>query len=157
MAPAASARTDRSTSGSATSRPIALNWWRAALFGAVTATVLNLVIWGAVQIAGVSLVLWDPGSDYVVQASSVAASSAVPMVVGIVLASVIARWRPGVIRMAQVLGALMAVGTLWGVFAYGMDATTITALTLMHFVSGVVVVFAPEGLRRHVPAGKRPS
>ncbi|MBE3000628.1 hypothetical protein IDM40_18255 [Nocardiopsis sp. HNM0947] len=136
----------------------ALNWWRAALFGAVAATVLNLLVWGTAQVSGASLVLVEAGEpDYVVQAGSVASSSIVPMVLGIVLASVIARWWPGVIRLAQVLGALLAVGTLWSVFTYGADAVTITSLTLMHLISGAVVVLALEGLRRHVLARRRES
>lgn len=149
-----SARTGRAATQH--TRRTALNWWQAALSGAVTATVLNLLVWGAAQASGATLALVEPGApDYVVQAGSVATSSIVPMVLGIVLASVIAHWWPGVIRLAQVLGALMAVGTLWSVFTYGADAATVTALTLMHLISGTVVVLALEGLRRHVLAERR--
>lgn len=130
-------------------RAVALNWWQASLFGAVTATTINLAIWAAATLAGASLTLLDGGEPYLIDAGSVVFSSALPMVAGIVLAAVISRWWPAVIRLAQVLGALAAVATLWSVFAYGVDAATITTLTLMHLVSGVVVVLALEGLRRH--------
>lgn len=138
-----------------TRRP-APNWWQAALSGAAAAAVLNLLVWGVAQVSGATLALVEPGeADYVIQAGSVVFSSVVPMVLGIVLAAVIAHWWPGVIRLAQVLGALMAVGTLWSVFAYGADAATITSLTLMHLTSGTVVVLALEGLRRHMLAKRR--
>ncbi|WP_017615910.1 DUF6069 family protein [Nocardiopsis salina] len=147
-------RTSRPAPGN--TRRTALNWWQAVLFGAGAATVLNLLVWGAAQASGATLALVEPGEpDYVIQAGSVVSSSIAPMVLGIVLASVIARWWTGVLRLAQVLGALMAVGTLWSVFAYGADAATITSLTLMHLISGTVVVLALEGLRRHVLAARR--
>lgn len=135
-------------------RRTALNWWQAALAGAVVATVLNLLIWGVSQIAGVSLAVLESGEEQAVQIGAVAFSSMVPMVAGIVLASVIARWWPGVIRLAQVLGFLFAMGTIGGAFAFAANTATVTVLTLMHLVSGVVVVLALEALRRHVLTGK---
>lgn len=148
MSAIGSTHADPSASG--TTRNPGLSWWQASLLGAVTATAVNLAIWGVSALAGASLALLDNGEDYLIDAGSVIFSSAVPIVVGIALAALIARWWTGVIRVAQAVGALLAVGTLWSVFAYGIGAGTITALTLMHLVSGAVVVLALEGLRRRV-------
>ena len=148
-----SSRVDQSVSGSI--RRPGLNWWQASLFGAVTATVINLAIWGVAALGGAALALLDDGGNYPIELGSVVFSSAVPMVLGIVLAAVIAHWWTGVIRVAQVVGALLAVGTLWSVFAYSIDAGTTVALTAMHLVSGAVVVLALEGLRRRVLDGRR--
>lgn len=129
-----------------------LAWWQAALLAAVTATALNLAIWGVARIAGAQLALPDDGAPYPITADSVAFMSAVPMLAGIALAALIARWWTGVLRMAQLVGALLAVGTVWGVF--GGDTGTALALTSMHLVSGAVVVLSLEGVRRRVLADK---
>lgn len=127
-----------------------LSWWQAALLGAVAATILNVVIWSVARLAGAELALPDEGVPYPITLDSVAVMSAVPMIVGIALAALIARWWTGVFRVAQVAGALLAVVTVGGVLDGA--AGTVVALTSMHLVSGAVVVLALEGTRRRALA-----
>lgn len=139
----AAARTHTSTSHLSRT---GLGWWQAALLGAVVAAVLNVIIWGVAWVAGAQLALPDEGAPYPITLDSVAVMSAAPMIVGIALATLIARWWTGILRVAQVVGALLAVVTVGGVF--GGDTGTAVALTAMHLVSGAVAVLALEGVRR---------
>ncbi|QVQ51798.1 hypothetical protein J4H86_24025 [Spiractinospora alimapuensis] len=125
-----------------------VTWWQAALVGAGAATILNLAIWGVAVLAGASLTLLDGGEEYLIELGSVALMSAAPIVAGVALVALISQWWSGVIRLAQVVGFVFAVGTIGSVLIYRADIGTTVALTLMHLVSGVVVVLALEGLRR---------
>ncbi len=123
-----------------------LSWWAAALLGALVAAVANVTIWSVARLAGSPVALQDNGAPYPIAVDSVAVMSVAPMIAGVALAALIARWWVGVLRVAQVTGSLLAVVTLWGVFS--SDAGTAIALTAMHLTSAVVVVLALESVRR---------
>ncbi|WP_374999399.1 DUF6069 family protein [Aeromicrobium sp. CTD01-1L150] len=134
-----------------------LSWWSAALLAAVAAVILNVTIWSVARLAGSPVALDDNGAPYPIAVDSVAVMSVVPTIAGIALAALIARWWIGILRVAQVVGASLALATLMGVFSGG--AGTAITLILMHLVSGTVVVLALEGIRRravarqHAPGG----
>lgn len=126
------------------SRP-GLPWWVAALLGALVAAIANVTIWSVARLSGSPVALQDNGAPYPIAVESVAVMSVVPMIVGIGIAALIARWWVGILRVAQVVGSLLAVVTLGGVFSG--DIGTALALTAMHLTSAVVVVLALEAVR----------
>lgn len=136
-------------------RRFGFNWWQAVLFGAGVATILNFAIWAIAVLGGASLTLLDDGEEYLIELGSVVFMSAAPMAAGVALAALIAQWWRGVLRLAQVVGFLLAIGTIGSVIVYHVDIGTTVALTLMHLVSGVVVVLALEGIRRRAGAGSK--
>ncbi|MGP9538606.1 DUF6069 family protein [Brachybacterium sp. AOP43-C2-M15] len=124
-----------------------LIWWQAALLGAFVTLVVNLVIWSVARAAGVQFSLYyEDGVPYPIAGDSVAVMSVVPMFVGIAVVALIARWWTWILRVAQVVGASLAVVTIGGVFSG--DAGTAIALASMHLVSAAVVVLALEAMRR---------
>lgn len=127
-----------------------MSWWSAALLAAMAAAIVNVTIWGVARLAGSPVALDDNGSPYPVAVDSVAVMSVVPTIAGIALAALIARWWIGILRVAQVVGASLALVTLAGVFS-GSAGTAVT-LILMHLVSATVVVLALEGVRRRALA-----
>lgn len=126
-----------------------LSWWRAIGIGAIVATVANLLVLAVASAAGASLTYIDAGATGQVDATSVILSSAVPLIVGVALAAVIARWWRGVIRLAQVLGAGLALGTIPPLLSMDTDGGTQAALAVMHLIMAPIVVAVLEAGRRH--------
>lgn len=122
-----------------------LPWWAAALLGALVTATVNVTIWSVARLAGSPVALQDDGAPYPITVGSVAVMSVVPMIAGIALAALIARWWVRVLRVAQVVGSLLAVVTLWG--AFSGDTGTGVTLTAMHLTSATVVVLALEAVR----------
>lgn len=91
-----------------------LSWWQASAAGAVAATVGNIVIFLVGLAAGTSFVVLDRGDLHEITAGAVIFATALPLVVGTVLAALLARWWPGVIRLAQVIGGTLALLTAAG-------------------------------------------
>lgn len=131
-----------------------LNWWQASAAGAVAATVANLVIFLIGGAAEASFMVVDGGNLHEVTAGGVIVATVPPLVVGTVLAALLARWWPGVIRLAQVIGGTLALLTAAGPVMADTDGGTRLALTLMHVVLGVAVVLSLEALHRRVKTSR---
>ena len=131
-----------------------LSWWQASAAGAVAAAVGNLVIFLIGLAAGASFVVMDRGELHQVTAGEVIVATVPPLVVGTVLAALLARWWPGVLRLAQVIGGTLALLTAAGPIMADTDGGTRLALALMHVVLGVAVVLSLEALRRRVKASR---
>ena len=131
-----------------------LSWWQASAAGAVAATVGNLVIFLIGVAADASFVVMDRGDLHEVTVGGVIVATVPPLVVGTVLAALLARWWPGVLRLAQVLGGTLALLTAAGPLMADTDGGTRLALALMHVVLGVAVVLSLEALRRRVKASR---
>lgn len=142
-------RPDRGT-GAVSARGFRLNWWQAALGGAVAASVANVAIWLLARAAGAPMTLHEPGEPVyeVGLLDGVVLMSAAPILIGVALTAALALLWRGFIRVGQVVGALLALTTIFGIFLADGSTGTYTALTLMHIVSAVVVVAALEGLHR---------
>jgi hypothetical protein len=141
-----------------TSRRPGLPWWQAATAAAGAATAVNLVILLVADLAGASLVLREPGAaDHVVTAAGVVVSSVGPLTAGLAAATLLSRWRLGFLRLAQVVGAGLALLTVAGPLTSGTDGTTAAALATMHVVVGVAVVAALEAVRRRAVADRAPT
>lgn len=127
-----------------------LNWWQAIAAGAATAAVANLAILLIGWAAGASFVVMDAGNPHEVTARSVVVAGVVPLVLGTGLAALLARWWPGAIRVAQVIGGALALLTVAGPVMSDTDGATRFALAMMHVVLGVAVVVTLESMRRRI-------
>lgn len=146
----ATGRTESGSAGPRTaegSRRPGLNWWQASAAGAVAATLANLVILLIGRTAGASFAVADGATIHQVTAVGVIIATVPPLVVGTVLAALLARWWPWVIRLAQVIGGGLALLTVAGPLTIDTDRATQLALALMHLVVAVVVVVALEAVR----------
>lgn len=138
--------------GTTTGRRRGLNWWQAPLAGALAASAVNLAIWAVARLAGASMEHLEEDGLHTAAVGDVLFMSAVPMVLGIVLAAALALLWRGFIRVAQVVGGGLGIITGIGPLLLDADSPTRVALALMHVVSGVVVVLALEGLHRWATA-----
>lgn len=131
-----------------------LSWWQASAAGAVAATVANLVILLIGRAAGASFVVVDGANLHEVATTGVIIATVPPLVVGTVLAALLAHWWPPIIRVAQVIGGALALLTVAGPLMADTDGGTRLALALMHVVLAVAVVLSLEAVRRRIKAGR---
>lgn len=131
-----------------------LSWWQASAAGAVAATVVNLVILYLGRAAGASFVVVDGANLHEVATTGVIIATVPPLVVGTVLAALLAQWRLWVIRLAQVVGAGLALLTVAGPLMADTDGGTRLALALMHVVLAVAVVLSLAAVRRRIKTSR---
>lgn len=132
-----------------------LSWWQAIAAGALAAAVGNLVIFFIGRAAGGSFAFLDRGALHEISAWGVLLATVPPLVVGTGLAALLARWWPGVIRLAQVIGGGFALLTVAGPIMTDADGATRVALALMHVVLAVAVVVSLEAIRRRTEATRQ--
>ncbi|MGQ0717257.1 MAG: DUF6069 family protein [Pseudonocardiales bacterium] len=131
------------------------NWWQAIAAGAVAAAVVNLVIFFIGGAAGASFAFLDRGTLHEITAWGVITATVPPLVIGTGLATLLARWWFGVIRLAQVIGGGLALLTVAGPLMTDADGATRLTLALMHVVLAVAVVVTLEAIRRRTKAGRQ--
>ncbi|MGH3974727.1 MAG: DUF6069 family protein [Pseudonocardiaceae bacterium] len=129
-----------------------LNWWQAIAGGAATAALCNLAILFIGRATGASFAYLDRGTLHAITAWGVIVTTVLPLVVGIGLAALLARWWFWVIRLAQVIGGGLALLSVAGPVIADTDGATRLALVLMHVVVAVAVVVTLEAIRRHAKA-----
>lgn len=130
----------------------AATWHPAVIIAAAAggALVVNLVLWLIGAAAGGSFELTEAGERSDSAPGGVVVMTVIPLVVGLTLATVIAlKWR-GVIRIAQVIGAVAAVGSIAAPIIEPFDGASTVALSLMHIVLAPVVVIALEAIGRRL-------
>lgn len=137
------------------SPPRGLSWWQAIVAAAAGATVVNLLILLIGRAAGASFELIDGAALHAVTVGGVITSSAVPLVIGTVLATLLGLWWPGFLRLAQVVGGGLALASVAGPLMADTDTATRLALAAMHVVVGVAVVLSLEAIRRRARTGTR--
>ncbi|MGH4023688.1 MAG: DUF6069 family protein [Pseudonocardiaceae bacterium] len=137
------------------SPPRGLSWWQAIAAAAVGATVVNLLILLVGRAAGASFELVDGAALHAVTFGGVITSSAVPLVIGTVLATLLSVWWPGFLRLAQIVGGGLALVSVAGPLLADTDTATRLALAAMHVVVGVAVVLSLEAIRRRTSTGTR--
>lgn len=140
--------TTTSTTGGPDAAPgigTTLRTW--ALLGAGVAAA-NLVVLGVATLAGAAMVAEQAGSPMDVTAAAVVAASFLPLLVGVLVWTLVARrsarlarvWRPGVVVLF-----VLSLGSLLG----AEDVTTGVALGVMHaVVAGVAAFVVPARLPR---------
>ncbi|MGH3912832.1 MAG: DUF6069 family protein [Pseudonocardiaceae bacterium] len=129
-----------------------LSWWQAITAGTVAAVVANLVILFIGRAAGASFVVVDGTTLHEVAVTGVILATVPPLVVGTVLATLLAHWWPWVLRLAQIIGGGFALLTVAGPVMADTDGGTQLALALMHVVLAVAVVVSLEAIRRRIRA-----
>ncbi|MEV0357024.1 DUF6069 family protein [Nocardia sp. NPDC050697] len=126
----------------ALSRPVAV------LGPTIAAVVANLIIWGIAKAAGVNFEITDNGKVDAVPPGGIVFITAVPMLVGLTAAVLLAyRW-PGILRVAEIVGSVLAVLTIGLTIAADFDVSSTIALALMHLTLIPAIVIGLEGLRR---------
>ncbi|MGX1808290.1 DUF6069 family protein [Nocardia sp. NPDC055321] len=126
----------------ALSRPV-------AVFGAVAgAVVANLIAWGIGALAGGSFETTMDGQSQSVAPGGIVTLTVVPLLAGLALAALLSyRW-VGVLRLAAVVGSLLAVGTIALTVAADFDTASTIALAVTHLTLVPALVIATEGVRR---------
>ncbi|WP_069162148.1 DUF6069 family protein [Nocardia altamirensis] len=127
-------------------RPIAI------VGSVIVAVVVNLIVWLLGEAAGGSFEVVDKGVTTYVGGGGVVFSSAVPLLVGMTLAALISYVWVGVLRVAQIVGSVLAVATIGLTLAAAFDTATTVALSVMHIVLAPVLVVGLEALRRGLAA-----
>ncbi|MFD4366201.1 DUF6069 family protein [Rhodococcus sp. NPDC058521] len=144
------------TVGSPTPIPYvrSLSRWEAVALATVGSVVGSALIWALFTAFGASFEVLDGESVHEVGLSGVASSAGIPVLVGVTLAALLSYLRVGVIRIAQVVGAVLPLITIAGSVSADTDVATRIGLALMHVVVAGFVVFGLELMRRRIVANK---
>lgn len=115
---------------------------RRVLFGAMTvavATVLALVVWGVLQLAGMELDVEQGGSIEQVNAVEVAVAT----LVGGLLAAGVYAWmyRRHITRWWPFVGSTALAVSMYGPGRFGESASDAMGLMVLHLVAGAVLIF----------------
>lgn len=138
------------TASTTSTRVPALNRPAAVLGPTVAAVVANLIIWAIAKAAGVNFEATSNGEVGEVPASGIVVITAVPMLVGLTAAVLLAyRW-PGILRIAEIVGSVLAILTIGLTIAADFDLSSTIALALMHVTLVPAIVIGLEGLRRRL-------
>ncbi|MBF6165397.1 hypothetical protein IU486_11515 [Streptomyces gardneri] len=122
-----------------------------AILGSVAVTVaVNLIVWMLGLAAGGSFETTDAGETSEVTASVVVVSSAVPLMIGMIAAAMLSYLWVGVLRVAQVVGAALAVATIGLTLAADFDLVSTLALSAMHVVLAPALVVGLEAMRNRL-------
>ncbi|MFD6895026.1 DUF6069 family protein [Rhodococcus sp. NPDC060086] len=113
----------------------------------LSALIANLVLWSAGLLAGGSFEYTDAGAVVSVAPGGVVLMTVVPLTVGLTVAALLSLWWNPIVRIAQVVGALLPLATIQGTLSADFDGPSTVTLVLMHVVVAVVVVLGLEKMR----------
>lgn len=126
----------------ALSRPV-------AVLGAVAgAVVANTIVWVLGELAGGSFETSVDGQVQSVAPGGILMLTVVPLLVGLTAAALLSYLWAGVLRVASVIGSVLAVGTIALTVAADFDTASTIALSITHLVLVPALVLATEGMRR---------
>lgn len=112
------------------------------------ATLANAVIWAIGAAAGGSFEYTDGGATQSAAPGGVLALTAVPLAVGMAVTALLSlRW-VGIVRVAQVVGSVLAIGTIYGTLDADFDGASTVALSLAHLAIVPALVIGLELVRR---------
>lgn len=137
--------TARTASPHRSSRP---TWWQSIGAAAVAATVVNLLIFLLAGAGGASFEIVDQGARHLVTVPWVVGATVVPLMVGSGLAVLLGLWWHGFIRLAQIVGAALALLSAASPLIADTDTATQWSLATMHGIAGVAAIAALETVRR---------
>lgn len=126
----------------AAGRPAAI---AASIAGAL---VVNLAVWLLAAAAGGSFEVTENGVTTSVAPGAVIFSSVVPLLIGMSAAALLSYLWVGVLRVAQVVGSVLAVATIGLTVAAQFDTATTVGLSIMHVVLAPALVVGLEAIRR---------
>lgn len=112
-----------------------------------TAVAVNLAVWAVGALAGGSFEFTD--GDEVVSAApgGVVFLTAVSMTVGLGLAALVARRSDRLTRVAQVVGSVLAIGTIGMTLSADFDTASTITLSLTHVTLVPIIVVSLELIR----------
>lgn len=122
--------------------------WQAVVCAAVIAAIVNVIVLLIGDAAGASLVLKLNGKPDEIGAADVIIMSVLAPAVGVTAAVLLARWKPGFLRVAQILAAATTVISLGGPLTLETDGGTAITIAVMHLLVGGIAVAALEAIRR---------
>lgn len=134
----------------ATLESLARRWGTTAtiITTALIALAINLVVYAIGTIAGASFDFTVDGTSEHVYALLLAAFTVIPMVVGLTLVALLARWWPQVIPLALVIAPVLAIGTIFIMtLPTDLDTASTVTLAITHVVVAVVTVAGVLALR----------
>ncbi|WP_280425090.1 DUF6069 family protein [Nocardia carnea] len=125
-----------------------------ALFGAIgAALVANIIVWLIGAAAGGSFETTNGDQVQSVAPGGIIMMTAVPMLIGLGAAVLLSyRWI-GVLRLAAVIGSVLAVATIAMTVSADFDTASTVALSITHLTLVPALVVATEGLRRKLIEG----
>ena len=125
-----------------------------ALFGAIVAALLaNLVVWSIGAAAGGSFETTDAGEAQSVAPGGIIVLTVVPLLIGLGAAVLLSYKWIGVLRLAAVIGSVLAVATIGMTVSADFDTASTIALSITHLTLVPALVVATEGLRRKLIHG----
>ncbi len=123
----------------------------AVVGGVVVAVLANLVLWVIGELAGGSFETTDADGQVMdVAPGGAVVLTTVPLFVGLTVAVLASYLWVGVLRVAEVVGAVAALGTIALTVAADFDTASTITLSLMHVTLVPVMIVALEGVRRAV-------
>ncbi len=123
---------------------------RAVAATVVAALVINLVIWVIGAAAGGSFEFTDAGKTQSAAPGGVIVMTVIPLLIGMTLTALVSyRWL-GVIRVAQVVGPLIALLTIGGTVAANFDGVSTVALSAMHVTAVPILIVGLEAMHRRL-------
>lgn len=138
--------TNRAATQSARDRH-GLQAWQAVACAAAVAAVLNVIVLLFGDAAGASLVLEFNGKPDGIGATDVIIVSVLAPAVGVTGAVLVSRWKPGFLRVAQILAAATTLISLGGPLTLQTDGGTAITLAVMHVLVGGIAIAGLEAIR----------
>ena len=119
--------------------------------GVGAAVLINLILYGIGRAVGGTFHFTASSGPATVDGVTVAAFSALPLLVGLVAVAALARFGPWVVRTALIAGPLLAVATIATMpLPTDLDVTSKVTLALCHLALVPIIVVAVRALgRRH--------
>ncbi|MEU4314170.1 DUF6069 family protein [Nocardia sp. NPDC024068] len=125
-----------------------------ALFGAIGAALLaNIVVWLLGAAAGGSFEMTDAGTAQSVAPGGIVMLTVVPLLIGLGAAVLLSYKWVGVLRVAAVIGSVLAIATIGMTVSADFDTASTIALSITHLTLVPALVVATEGLRRTLIEG----
>lgn len=121
----------------------------------VAAVGINLVLWLAGVVAGGSFEFTDGDETFSAAPGGVVLFTAVPLAVGMTLTAMLARRWITTIRIGQVIGSILAVGTIAMTLDADFDTASTVTLSLTHVTLAPVLVIGLEAIRRRLVRSRR--
>ena len=119
---------------------------------AMVAVVINLIVYAVGTLAGASFDFTVDGTSEHVYALLLTAFTAIPMLVGLTLVALLARWWRQVIPLALVVAPLLAIGTIFIMtLPTDFDTASTVTLAITHVVVAIVTVAGILALGAHRP------
>ena len=113
----------------------------------LAALIANLVLWLVGLLCGGSFEHTDAGTIASAAPGGVVLMTVVPLTVGLTVAALLSLWWNPIVRIAQVVGALLPLATIAGTVSADFDGPSTATLVLMHIVIAVAAVLGLEKMR----------